>query len=75
MAHEAEHRVLHQVQRLVAIAGSQFSHAQGAPFDRLEKPVERVIIGRGQIHAVGSRCGAGNSLGKAVAIVVMSAGP
>jgi hypothetical protein len=42
MTHEAEHRILHQIQRLVARNCRKLRHAQRPPFDGPEELIERV---------------------------------
>ena len=52
IAHETEHRVLHQIERLVARAGRKFGHAQRAPLDAAQKLLKRArSFMRADVHA------------------------
>jgi len=51
MPHKAEHRILHQIQRFLAIGGGQFGHAQGPALDAFEKLLERMLV-YGGVHAL-----------------------
>ena len=51
MAHEAEHRVLDQIERFLAMSRRKFGHAQRAAFNLAQESLDRArIVDGGHSH-------------------------